>query len=106
MRKRTITTYRKKFIRKLGVNTKSFGDKYLQVLFEEWPVVENGFDCVLTLSVLEDDVEQDDRCGSLLSRAEVTQLVEFLQDLLERPHNGREQSRSLDFGQSRVTSSA
>ena len=72
MRKQT-TTYRKKFIRKLGINTKSFGDRYLQVLFEEWPVVENGFDCVLTLKVLEDNVpEEDDRCGSLLSRAEVT----------------------------------
>lgn len=81
------TSFRKKFIRKLGINTKNFGDRYLQVVFEEWPVVENGFDFVLTLKVLEDNVpEDDDRCVSILSRAEVEQLVEFLQDLLERPH--------------------
>jgi hypothetical protein len=86
MRKRT-TAFRKKFIRKLGINTKNFGDRYLELVFEEWPLVETGFDFVLTLKVLEDNVlEEEDRCVTILGRADVTQLVDFLQDLRDRPH--------------------
>lgn len=54
------TAFRKKFIRKLGINTKNFEERWLQVLFEEWPVVESGFDFVLTLKVLEDNDLDDD----------------------------------------------
>ena len=78
-------TFRKRFIRKLGINTKS-DKKYLEVLFEEWPIIENEDDCVLLIKVLEDDPEEiEDECRCLLGRAEVLELVEFLQGLLQDP---------------------
>ena len=79
------TMVRKRFVRKLGISLNRYfkEPKYVQVVFEEWPTIDDTCQSVVFVRVLEDDwAGDDDRFGTTLTRSETVELIKFLEAAL------------------------